>query len=479
MITPFTPEHIVPELSSSEKKKKRGVAKATTTASGGGADDQPKKAKKVSDVKVTAMMESARAEMENQQRKRDAMDIYERCQGNHDISLLCKTVIQRHDRSTCTRTWLHRNIRGVGTFQEWLIDETLQACLPDELCTDDNSVLAAMSKSDKQDLFKLLTNWQDATNLPGRELRICTVVLLCGMRILNQPNFITIVMVLMRLQRNNVCKAMNFNHEIGRYRMGPATVMIADVPFFNTITHVASAVTKTLPLSMHIPKGSTYGKKPEFIIDRNSSSGSARLVQTGGSMVPLGPLFREDAGSEFEEVVDLMAAAEEYKVLDAMASAEDFNIKQHLTGKLEQVMKSHEDPCLEKDARKSMQSSFEKTFLPSLQKSPKKRLRLVAEATSDDDKTSMSCSPMVQSPASADPQSPEPTARMKSLLSPSKSPEPPAVVVHSTDDAPSGQVHPSSAEALVEKSTNEVEKDSTEEENKSSEVDEDLGLPGI
>ena len=76
MITPFTPEHIVPELSSSEKKKKRGVAKATTTASGGGADDQPKKAKKVSDVKVTAMMESARAEMENQQRKRDAMDIY-------------------------------------------------------------------------------------------------------------------------------------------------------------------------------------------------------------------------------------------------------------------------------------------------------------------------------------------------------------------------------------------------------------------
>ena len=55
---------------------KRGVAKATSSASGGGADDQPKKAKKVSDVKVTAMMESARAEMENQQRKRDAMDIY-------------------------------------------------------------------------------------------------------------------------------------------------------------------------------------------------------------------------------------------------------------------------------------------------------------------------------------------------------------------------------------------------------------------
>ena len=123
---------------------------------------------------------------------------------------------------------------------------------------------------------------------------------------------------------------------------------------------------------MHIPKGSTYGKKPEFIIDRNSSSASARLVQTGGSTVPLGPLFREDTGADFDDVVDMMASPEEYKVIDAMASADDFNIKQLLLSKMEQVMKAHEDPCLEKDARKSLSSSFEKAFLPSLQKSPQK-----------------------------------------------------------------------------------------------------------
>jgi len=79
--------------------------------------------KKVSDEKLTSMMMAARLEMEKERRLKAATAIYKACMACEHKFAACELSISKIDRAAQIRVKWPRNIRNVGTTQDFFKDD--------------------------------------------------------------------------------------------------------------------------------------------------------------------------------------------------------------------------------------------------------------------------------------------------------------------------------------------------------------------
>ena len=79
------------------------------------------------------MMDVARQEMLREARSQMLRNLWQRVNDSDEALEVVNTAFVRFERSMIVRTVLPRNVRSIGTLQDWLRDDTLELIVPDEL----------------------------------------------------------------------------------------------------------------------------------------------------------------------------------------------------------------------------------------------------------------------------------------------------------------------------------------------------------
>ena len=137
MVTQFTPESVADAVSSpgSTVSDCSSPISAAAAGGGGGGGNNVKlsKVKKVNETKLAAMLATARQEMVNENRKRRALTIFDRCVGDEQIQLQYEVTIGKWDRLNSVKTHLSRNIEMVGMLAVYFLSDVVIGVFPAKL----------------------------------------------------------------------------------------------------------------------------------------------------------------------------------------------------------------------------------------------------------------------------------------------------------------------------------------------------------
>ena len=202
-----------------------------------GASGKPAKARKISDQKAAMMLVSCKEERYAQHHLEEKQLVSSRVGEDASLASAFAAWIIKNDKKKSLEDNLTRDARDTKSMGFRVMRQIIMVCF--EFGAEGVKTLA---KANLMELYKLATNWQDATEIPVREGSIKVFVFCVAVHIMSQANDGDLFARVRRLKR------IDFSHSLGRFKFAGLT----PEGEYTGVVHKNSGIFKTFEFEMKI-----------------------------------------------------------------------------------------------------------------------------------------------------------------------------------------------------------------------------------